>query len=137
MTTVYSGAEWIEKQKGIKLPEFQTRVANMLGIVFRGIYHIGNEVMRADWLCKHNEHEHTISITASDGRGRFSTYDSSTLTELVLLAHKMNIRVSIFAATHGYLRLVFMEVGEWGFFEDAHPTLEQAVANLEDVVGGR
>jgi len=118
-----SGSDWLKSQK--TLSPFGERVADLLGELYQGIYHIDREVLKADF--SHSKH---ITVTVSDGRGSFATFDSDLLTRLVLLAHEMGIRASVRAAAHGYLRLEFMHVDRTGFFTDRHPTLEESLQRV-------
>jgi hypothetical protein len=118
-----SGKDWM-KSTGKPMSPFGERVADMLGEIFNGIYHIEKAVRRSDFTGKR-----FISMTISES-GDFATYDSSYLTALVLWAHVKNIRVAVRAATHGYLKLEFMEVDRNGFFRVGHPTLAESLKGL-------
>jgi len=116
-----AGSDWLRRRRK-ELSPFGERVADLLGELYFGIYHIDREVLKADF-----SRPTRIIVTVSDGRGSFATYDDSLLTHLVLLAHEKNIRASVRAATHGYLQLEFMEVSRKGFFADRHPTLAESI----------
>lgn len=118
-----SGSEWMRSSKKEMSP-FGERVADMLGEVFAGIYHVSNEVWKADFTGKKY-----IAVTFYENGG-FATYDSDHLTRLVLLAHERNIRVCVRAATHAYLKIEFMEVDRSGFFADRHPSLAEALLRV-------
>lgn len=115
------GSNWMKLQKK-ELSPFGERVADLLWMLYLGIYHIQGEVMRADF-----SQPRRVVVTVNDGNGSFSTYDSDLLTRLVFLAHEMNIRAGVRAATHGYLQLEFMQVDRNGFFADRHPTLMESL----------
>lgn len=119
-----SGSQWLLANDK-KLSAFGVEVADLLGDLFDGIHHVSSEVMRADF-----SNERYITVTVSDGSGRFSTFDSPLLTKLVLLGHKTGIRAGINAATHGYLRLCFVRVDRTGFYADRHPTLTESMEAL-------
>ena len=118
-----NGSEWM-KSSGKKLSPFGERVADMLNEVFLGIYHVSNEVWKADFTgAKY------IAVTFYEC-SQFATYDSDYLTRLVLLAHERNIRVCVRASTHKYLKFEFMQVDRGGFFADRHPTLAESIKKL-------
>ncbi len=116
----HAGAEWMARQLKYARPEMQMsdfgrRVANLLGEVFFGIYHLNHtELYRADWS---NEKWIEISV----GWKPLATYDFNELTRLVFLAHEMQIRVELDASTHKYMRYRFHD-------SPKHPSLEKAVA---------
>jgi len=114
-----SGSEWLEKQ-GIEMSEFGRQVADLVGELFDGIYHIGKQAVKANW-----NRDKFVSVVVQDHH--FSTYDSSMLTHLIILAHNRNIRAHTRAAAPGYLRLEFMAVTRSGFFADRHPTLQESL----------
>lgn len=135
-THVYAGAEWLKRQripvkggyKAIELSPFGERVADLLGYVFRGLYHIDNPETRSkDWS---NNYHIEFRLPRS-----LSTYDDSQLTELVLLAHRMAIRVDIHPLSHWSLRLIFhnrVRDGEW---HNSHPSIEEALAYFDVMCG--
>lgn len=120
--TKYAGADWLKKNLAYAKPkaivsELGETVADILGQLYEGIYHIeDNHLFKTDWA-----NPSRISITLPDGGGRFSTYDFSLLTHLVLLAQATKVRIAITAATHGYLRLTFSQ-------DENHRTIEDAIA---------
>lgn len=117
-----NGAIWLEGQ-GIQLSKLGVKVANLIDRLYAGIYHADDLMKKADW-----SHENCISFSVSDRAGRFSTYDGDMLTRLVFLAHEMDVRVTIEAATHGYLKLSFCKISIDYFFSDRHPTLDEAIS---------
>ena len=114
-----SGSEWLKCQ-GVEMSDFGVKVADLVGDLFQGIYHIGKQAMKANW-----DHATWVKLNVSDSH--FATYDSSLLTHLVILAHTRNIRISVEGAAPGYLRLKFMAVTQSGFFADSHPTLLESL----------
>ena len=122
-----NGAEWV-RSSNMELSPFGEQVADLLNEVFDGIYHISDAVWKMDFT---NPHRITMTIYES---GQFATYDSDYLTRLVLLAHARNIRVTVRAATHAYLKFEFMVVDRRGFFAERHPTLAESLQKLGLVV---
>lgn len=112
-------SEWLRRQD-VEVSEFGAKVADLVGELFEGIYHIGAQALKADW-----SRRGFVSVVVPDFH--FSTYDSSLLTHLVILAHTRNIRAEIKAASPRYLRLQFMPVTRSGFFVDRHPTLRESL----------
>jgi hypothetical protein len=126
--------EWL-RNNGVELSPFGERVAELLGELYLGIYHIHPEVLhkRVNWLA-----DEWIEIVVDSSR--FATYDFSLMTELVFLCHHFGIRCEVDGAAHRYLRLTFYNRAP--FNEDihdkktdwykTHPTLDQAVAAFRE-----
>jgi hypothetical protein len=122
----YSGADWIKSNilDGGKMSPLGEAVANLLGDLFFGIYHLDSKALhRVDWANNHH-------IIFSLGWRCLSTYDYDELTVLVVLSHDRAIRVQIEAATHKFLRLMFhqRECGEDPSTQA--PTLEGHIARI-------
>lgn len=115
----YEGADWL----GRDLSPLGRKVADILGQVFLGIYHVNQRALdRVDWA-----DPYCIAITLQDG---LATCDFHRLTALVVLCHDAAIRMEISAATHGYLRLMFHQRTRDGGMCEGHPTIEDAVAMI-------
>lgn len=115
--------KWL-KGNGIEVSAFGERVGDLAWELFGGLYHLSEKsIKRADWANKSN-----ICLVVADGQ--FSTYDSDNLTRLVILSHKYNVRSGIKAATHGYIRLEFVNVDKTGFLRDRHPNIDEFLANV-------
>jgi hypothetical protein len=129
MVTKFSGADWLEKEFKREMSPFGRDVADLLGQVYAGIYHIHSEVLhpRADW-----SDERRIEITTFQD---LSTYDFDILTKLVVLAHDMAIRLTIAPASSRYLRLIFHKREREGHISRRHPSLEQAVEGIRERIG--
>jgi hypothetical protein len=119
MTT---GSEWVKLQHH-KPSEFGCRVADLLGELMYGIYHLDYGALnRVNWA---NE----TYIQLIDGYNHWGTFDSNYLTRLVLLAHKYGIKVSIASASPNYLRITFWKINKH-YLRSEHPTIEEAVASV-------
>lgn len=123
----YSGADWLarslEAWKKPAASPLGNAVADLLGDVVRGIYHIDERALhRVEW-----DDAYCIEITMPDDGGRWATWDFDLLTGLVVLAHERCIRVSIGAATFHYLKLYFHQRSREGGIAERHPTIEEAV----------
>lgn len=117
----YAGAEWLKANKVKNLSDFGGRVADLIGYLYQGIYHVDG-IERQDWSGA-DEIELKIS-------GEFSTFDYRNLTVLVLLAHRMAIRVAISPCTPRLLRIRFSQRTREGEVYYRHPTIEEAIQKL-------
>jgi hypothetical protein len=107
---------------------FGERVADLLGYVFKGLYHANREAQKTDWSDDTN-----ITFTT---RQTLSTYDFSDLTQLVVLCHDQKIRLEIQGAAPGYLRLHFSRRDKReGQFHERHPTLEAMTEIIRNGAG--
>lgn len=137
MKNLHEGADWVRRNakiakasSGKGMSGLGVLVANILGYVWRGIYHLDvSALSRVDWSNK----QAIVYVHC----GSISTYDSKELTELVILAHDNMLRLEIEAATHGYLRLTFSPrpMREGGACWDNCPTLESMAASTRKVTG--
>jgi hypothetical protein len=124
----YAGADWLKhNKKPGEVSNFGCQVADLLGYVFEGIYHIDDEVLRADFSGEHRVH---VVIRKS-----VSTYDFSELTRLVFLAHWMAIRLEIAPASPRHLRLKFSKRSRTGDWSEVHPSLDEAVEKFKQLCG--
>jgi hypothetical protein len=126
----FAGADWLESC-GKTLSPFGAEVADILGQVFQGIYHIDSEVLhkRCQW-----DNERYIEVVMPDSTNcGLSTYDFNNLTTLVVLCHDRCVRLSIYAAAPNRLRLMFHKrEGRTGSINEKHPTLEEAVRGIRE-----
>jgi hypothetical protein len=98
----HSGADWMAKQDCFKSPSaLGVKVADILGQVYLGIYHISGAVTakKVDW-----QNECEISITISS---ELATFDGAELTFLILCCIESGVSVQIYGAFKGYLKLTF------------------------------
>lgn len=129
----YSGHEWIQeniraKGQTLQMSPLGQDVADLLGELFYGIYHISPKALeKVDW-----GNPHWIEITI--GYKDFSTTDFDDLTRLVFLAHHLAIRVSLEAKARQHLRLLFHRRERTGDYSRRHPFLEEAVKRFKDTV---
>jgi hypothetical protein len=146
----YAGAEWVRQNIAYRkkredgkahkvapvpyeMSEFGAVVANILGYVFRGIYHMDPSALnKVDWS------RNWVKVKAYRGH-HLATWDGAELTELVLLCHHLCIRFSVSAEFGGRLCLNFHKrkrdtvVGENRICE-GHPTVEEAVERVRKVL---
>ena len=116
----YSGSDWLVKSyPDLKPSPLGLKVADILGMVWSGLYHIDPRALRkvnwADTYCI------SISLQCS-----LSTFDYNQLTELVILCHDQTIRLDI-SPHMRYLRLLFHQRWRDGVFTERHPTIEEAI----------
>lgn len=102
------------------------KVADILGQVYAGIYHIDRDILRADL-----SGDRYIVLTMDAFRD-YSTFDGSTLTDLVVLCHDAAIRLSIDPAGPRYFRLSFHQRKREGDISQRMPTIEDAVKRVHD-----
>jgi hypothetical protein len=108
-----------------KLNEFQSRVADILGIVGGGIYNapISHENVKWDYgFCG-------VSVT---WRGGFATWDRGELTMLVVLCHEARIRCEVEPAGPHLLRISFWARTECGGVSERHPSIDEAVTRIRE-----
>jgi hypothetical protein len=125
--TKFSGADWLRSVTKQELSPFGELVADVLGQVYAGIYHIQSEVLnkRADFT-----HPSCVEIVTY---GDLSTYDFDILTKLVVLCHDHAIRFTVAPASNRHLRLLFHKrVRESSRIYDRHPTLEDAARGIRE-----
>lgn len=122
--STFAGADWlIQCSTAIQISDLGRRVADLLGEWYYGLYHMNGAIL-ADWSTPNY-----IQIRHS---GELSTFDNSSLTRLVLLAHREAIRVSISPRSNRYLTLMFHPrqaadtASELRMYE-RHPSIEGAI----------
>jgi len=128
----YAGSEWIACMFDITPSPLGRRVADILGHVWQGIYHIKIDYLqRVDW-----KNSHHISIKICGG---LATFDANQLTTLVILCHDAAIRLEISSAKLKFrdedgnkcvvpaLELLFHQRQREGRLYERHPTMEEAI----------
>ncbi len=122
MSHQYQGAAWIVRQDWGELSPLGHTVAEILGWVFRGIYHVNRRYLsEVEW-----SDPEFMEIRM---RTELATHDGNDLTELVLLAHLSGVRVAITPKSNWTYTLKFHAPGSLLICGD-HPTLELAIARL-------
>ncbi len=113
----YAGADWVERTFKVKCSDLGRKVADLLGEVFKGIYHLDDRSLRKVlWNDIWN-----IRVVVSNS---LSTYDSSELTHLVILCHDLCVRLEIAGRAPGFLELSFGHRTREGSSIESHPTIE-------------
>ena len=130
MNKGFAGADWIRDCRCKDISEFGVKVADILGAVFRGIYHIADSpaFKKIDWT-----ETNFIDVVIY---GELSTFDFNKLTELVIACHDECVRMSVRAQSAKYLALLFHpRKGREGSMFERHPTMEQAIENWRGIGG--
>jgi hypothetical protein len=124
--------EWLEslyKDSGVKCSQHGRDVAQILGIVYGGLYHISAKLEKVKW-----DHERAIEIKIS--YPNLATFDFNNLTKLVILCHDACIRLEIEPNTFNSIRFWFhRREGREGSMSRRHPTIEQAIENTRKSEG--
>lgn len=122
MTTQnHGGSAWLRRGQITNLSPLGEAVADLLGDLLGGLYHLDGAAS-VDWS--------NPSYIEVRWPSDLSTFDSNTLTRLVLLAHDRAIRVDISPRSNRYLTMLFhqrrhgADLGIW----ERHPTAEDALA---------
>lgn len=126
----YAGSEWIQSLRNAKpMSPLGVAVADLLGDVFLGIYHIETaELRQVDWS---NATWIEVPINSA-----LCTVDFDHLTRLMVLAHDRMIRVDIQGLERGWLLLLFHQrESRSGQMWARYPTLEDHAALLRSHYG--
>jgi len=141
----FSGAVWMQEMltgrrdvedRKKRPPEVRTdptmsplgrAVADILGLVWRGIYHLPNEsLFRVKW-----SDPRLVEVTMRTG---LTTFDPLELTFLVLVCHDVMVRLKIDGVSQGYLKLRFFQrQTRDGGLGARMPTIEDSVRKLRSV----
>lgn len=120
-----NGSDWIKAAYKCEMSEFGIRVADLLGKVFQGIYHLaGPALKRVDWSDNYRVELHLVESYASD----LATYDFDLLTRLVVASHDQCIRISIAPHTFRCVKLLFHSRKR----ADGQLNISQRMPTLED-----
>lgn len=112
-------ADWLARHLKRELTPFQTKVADIIGMVAGGIYNAPISWKSAEIDSRF------VSVVWRD---EFATWDFDALTKLVFLAHTARIRVSMSAVGPRYTRVMFHPRVHEGCVGKRHPSLDEAVA---------
>lgn len=118
----YAGSEWIKSSLKVEdMSELGEAVADLVGQVFLGIYHLPTKSLKkVQW---NDEYIITLVIGKS-----LCTVDNNELTRLVVLAHDRLIRVDIEGVAPRYLRLIFHQrKAREGGLSERCPTMEEHI----------
>lgn len=126
ITHEYSGSNWIIRSLKIQPSPLGIAVADILGLVYYGIYHLeGCHLEKVNWA-----HPDYIRIQLRRGMD-LASYDFNELTKLVALAHDLCIRVQIGGHGMNALRLSFSPRDrDSDSMMRRHPTMDEALAAI-------
>ena len=96
----YAGADWLPKD--IKISELGRKVADVLGQVFQGIYHLEEVRGGGKEICWNSNSSISVPLY-----GSFATYDDPKLTVLLLCCVASKIAVNIAPRHENKVRLEF------------------------------
>ncbi len=122
---LYQGARWVEAQ-GKPMSELGRQVAEVLGAVYQGIYHVSHEVGRTDW-----SRPDVVEVVLAEYE--VATFDAEHLSRLVILCHDACVRLAIRPCMRN-LRLVFTRRRRDGCTVERHPTIEEAIERARKLV---
>ena len=111
--------------KGSELSSLAVKSLTILSYLFRGLHNSDrNQLAKFDFtntmMCQY------VMF------GSMATWDDNKLTTLVVLAHKLAIRVELSPRAFRYVRLSFSERKREGASYDRHPTIEEVVQDWSD-----
>lgn len=132
MTETYDfgeGAKRIQKYYAPEISRIGAKTADILDYVFQGIYHVEtSSLKKATWDAAYYA---MIRIAYR----HWSTYDTDTLTRLVVIAHEMCVRVEINPCNPTHLELLFHERQRNGDISERHATIESAIEKCRKWLG--
>lgn len=116
-----SAADWVERDVGLTLTEFQRGAVDLIcDAMRRGPYDFASTFRRADW-----HHGHGVSFVVRD---YLATFDCDGLTRLVVGAHDRCYRVEIEGCGPSLMRVsIWPRHGRDGATSRRHPTIEEAI----------
>lgn len=123
----YAGADWIKSTLKIEnISPLGEAVADLLGDVFQGIYHLDiKQLAKVGW-----SNPYHIEVVH---RGQMATFDDSLLTILVVLAHDRMIRVDITGRANHYLEFTFHQrQNRTGAYHERHPSIEDHITRIRN-----
>lgn len=126
MSTKYAGSDWLkENNKNMKMSPLGEKVADILGQVTAGIYHISDDVLKTDW-----SNPYGISVVIYGG---LNSFDDSRLTTLLVLCFDNMIRLEINPRAFRYLELQFHQrKSRTGRIDERLPTIESMIAEIRE-----
>ena len=122
----YSGQGWINRQIDYDMSDLGKAVADLLGDVFKGIYHLNwTSLKKVKW-----DDKYCIEFSYY---GDLTTVDFNHLTILVVLAHDRMIRVNLMGIGPGYIKMQFHQRKKRdGCMSERYPTIEDHVKLIRE-----
>jgi hypothetical protein len=124
----FAGKDWLRSNLKYANPKMTlsplgVKVADLLGDLYYGLYHLDNGVYeKVDW-----SNNHHIEIILPDSN--WSTFDFTQLTRFVFLCHEYGVRGQLQVANFGRLRFLFHDPAVSS--GSPHPTIAEAVERFE------
>ena len=120
----YAGSDWVQNSLKKEMSSLGVSVADLLGELYRGIYHLDSgHLNKVDWTDKRY-------MEILIGRS-LATYDSDDLTRLVFLAHQFCVRVQIEPCNFRYIKMSFSPRQRGGSIFTNHPAIDQALEQFQ------
>lgn len=121
----HRGSEWLRSaNRNIQLSTLGAAVADLLGDVFCGIYHLDRkELFRTCWDDPYII-EHRLNYRS------LATFDGNHLTALVVLSHDRCLRLDIRARRPQVLELLFHQRQRTGAISERMPTMEDHIRTI-------
>jgi hypothetical protein len=124
----YSGSEWVALSLKKELSPLGCEVADVIGQVWRGIYHQEKAARKTDWT---NPHHIEFVIF-----GGLNSFDDDMLTRLIVLCHDRMLRLEIEPCAFRYLRLVFHQrQARMGDISRRMPHMEEHINMIREDCG--
>jgi hypothetical protein len=138
----YAGADWLKQnlvyavERGAKVKGKPVRsdvsplgatVAEALGFVYRGLYHLPwPPLERAEWW---NDQRVEVSVSDDD----LATWDWNLLTVLVVVCHDLGLRLAVHSGGPRRLKLYFTQrTAREGDISKRMPTIEDQIATIRE-----
>ena len=126
----FSGADWVKENYKVEPSALGRKVADVLGFVWRGIYHLDEGALsRVKW-----DDDYVIRFVCG---GDLATWDFNRLTELVVLCHDQCLRLDLQGIGPRRMQMLFHGRQRAGGASQRHPTIEDAVLWLRKEAYGR
>lgn len=128
----YAGSDWVKRQSFLKNPmsPLGENVADALGLVFRGIYHLSETSLRkVNW-----SHPSHIRVVIGD---ELANVDYQILTEMVVVCNYLKLRFAIRGIAPGYVKVIFHQRqsrNKEDFFNYI-PPLDQQIQEIREFHG--
>lgn len=121
----YAGKGWLKAIGVSETSDLGGEVADLLGDAFMGIYHLSyTSLKKVNWKAPCY-----VAVTI---RGELATFDTNTLTILLVLCHDRCLRMAIEGTGPNYLRVSFTKRQRDGQQWARHPTLEDAASMIRN-----
>lgn len=126
---IYAGSDWIKSSLKVDMSPLGVEVADLIGDVWRGVYHLRfGQLKRVNWSDKN-----CIEINLGED---FATWDFNTLTILVVLSHDRMIRVEMRGISPGFTKMYFTKRKfRTGSTSTRLPTIEEHIQLIRNHYG--